>query len=53
LLAGDSERALRWFEKTACSGVNLDRLIKDPVLLPLQSQAAYQSIVSKCRQNNR
>lgn len=53
LLAGDSERALRWFEKNACSGVNLDRLVKDPVLLPLQSQAAYQSIVSKCRQNNR
>lgn len=53
LLAGDSERALRWFEKTACSGLSIERLMHDPVLQSLQSQPAYQSIINKCRQNNR
>ncbi len=53
LLAGDTEQALEWFEKTACSGLSIDRLARDPVLQSLQSQPAYQSIINKCRQNNR
>ncbi len=51
LLAGNTERALQWLEKTACSGLSIDRLEKDPELRPLQSQPAYQSIINKCRQS--
>lgn len=53
LLAGDTRRALFWFEKAVCGGLGIARVEKDPELEVLLLSSEYRAIVDKCHQDNR